>query len=196
MKNEEINGISSISGGEYGNITVNGIGKIKNSASVENIFVNGIMKAKAELSVGYMEVNGVMNCLSSLKCRSMNINGIINVKKSELNAENIKCDGMVKAKEAISADEINVCGVVKTKLLSGENIKIKKLDNLKKNKRYEKKCSKIENAECTYFEGENVKIKELHADSVILKGKSVVEKLYCRGSVECSPESKILQREE
>jgi len=207
MRTETIDGIGSIYGGEYDEITVDGVGTLKEDVTVNCLKVDGIFKSKGKISAQEIYIDGVARIFRNVKVRKVSIDGILKMRRARLYAEEITCGGIFTSNSEISADNINIDGVCSISRMYGDkiritwesggkiNYKIPAMSMFLINFYFGKKISKTHNLvkviECTELEASGLRAKEDRANKVKLGERCIIGKLYCDGEMEIDESCRI-----
>ncbi|HOJ11630.1 MAG TPA: hypothetical protein PK733_13695 [Clostridiales bacterium] len=199
MSSEKIEGIGSFYGGEYDSIAVEGIGKLKGDAAAKSVVVEGLFKGKGRLITDQMVVEGVARCFRNIKSKYTEINGVLKLRRADLNADKIVCDGIIVATREVSADEICIDGSCSVAKMYGDKITITNNINSWKDSKipikfmflmmlyFGRKISLshclVDILECTDLTASGLKSKIIRAGSVKLKDHCIVGKLICDGEI-------------
>jgi len=202
MKNERVDGIGSVYGGEYDTISFDGIGKLKGAATAKKVTVDGLFKGKGKLTTDEMLIDGIARVFRDIKAKNVVIDGILKLRRASLYACKITCDGIIIGNREVSADEIIVDGICSVSKMYGDNIILKNnqdkgigMQNLKVpvqlkpflklylGRDISTTHSIVDVLECTNLEAEDIKAKVIRANNVKLKGNCVVDKLFCDGEI-------------
>lgn len=199
MRKETIEGIGSCSGGDYEELVIEGIGKLKNNANINNLKINGMFKSKGKIISDIIEVNGTSKFLQDVKVQKIIIDGIVKLNTSSMNASRIVCDGIIVSKGEISADEVEIDGVCSIKSMYGDNIKIfaykdnkSRTTNINGNgivtkmifgRKISSEYAIVDNLECTTLVAEKLYCKELRVNDVKLYKNCHIDNLYCDGNI-------------
>ena len=199
MKNEEVDGIGSVFGGEYDTISFNGIGKLKGETVAKKVIVDGIFKGKGKLLTDELKIDGIARVFREIKAKKVVIDGLLKLRRASLNADAINCDGIMIGNREVCADQIFLDGLCSVTKMYGDQIvlkhNVKNLSNLKLStqlspffklyfgRKMSMTHSLVDVVECTNLEAEGIKSKIIRANKVRLKGGCVIDKLYCDGEV-------------
>ncbi len=205
MNNEKIDGIGTIHGGDYNDIIVGGMGKLKGSVTAGKVVVSGAFKSKGRLSVQEMYVDGFARIFKNIKTRKLVIKGTLKLRHADVNADSIYGEGLLTSTGAICADEININGYCTVKKMMGDNISIHNdlsgINKLVKGLRIltflyfgrgiHPGHSLVDQIECTGLTASGIKAKVVRADHVELGCDCIIDRLYCDGSMIIDPSCSI-----
>lgn len=181
MQDLKMEGVGSISGGEYDSVKVEGVCNCSSSIKAKEMSIEGVFNCAGELEVGYIYCEGVANT-SNIRAKRITVEGVLKVKgEGKLEAEEIRCDGVIKTSGEISADILNAEGCISAKEIVGDSIKIDSHNHGRHFLPFTKKTgSRVSLIEATTIELSNVE-----ADTV--NGKDIVIGPYCRiENIDCS----------
>jgi len=201
MKNEKVEGIGSVYGGEYDTISFEGIGKLKGDVTAKKVMVDGIFKGKGKITADEMGIDGIARIFRDIKAKSVKIEGILKLRRASLNADRVICEGIMVANRAVCADEIYVDGICSVSRMYGDNvilknnhdrikasgnflpIRLKPFIKLYFGRNVSFDYSLVDVLECTNLEAEGIKAKVIRANNVKLKNRCIVDKLFCDGEI-------------
>lgn len=199
MRNEKIEGIGSVHGGEYDVVAVEGVGKLKGEVTANKIAVEGLLKAKKPLKTGKLNVEGAGRFFGDVKAEEAKIEGLMKLRGASLYAREISCEGLLVCTKEVSADKITVDGICSVKRLFGDVVDIRseqgaveqiKGINLIKfcsgmyfGRRVSTRRSICDTLECTALSARRLEAEIVRANSVRLSDECKIGKLYCDGDI-------------
>ncbi len=204
MRSEKIEGIGSIRGGEFENIQIEGIGKLKGNAIAQSVSVEGLFKSKGKLETKSLRIEGIHRAFRDIKAKEVRIDGVLKLRRASLLADKIICMGVITCTNEINADELEIRGICSIANLYGDKVKVNYYSEAREKVRgiptqlslvmnmyFGRKVSfdhnSIDYVECTSLEASNTTFKTIHAQEVSLKDYCQVEKLYCDGKIDIDP---------
>ena len=190
MTDYRMEGICKISGGEFGSMTVDGVGTCTGNLKAENICINGVFKCHGTLEAGSINSDGTADFDSNIRAGKMNVDGVLSAKgDAKIEAEEIACNGVIRAKE-ISADIIKADGVINAKEITGDRISINSCGNLI-TKFFLKKFSHIDLIEATQIELNGVVAKSVNGKDIMIGPNCEIENLDCSGTLYIDKKSNV-----
>lgn len=207
MKNQKIEGIGSIGGGEIDTLTIEGIGKLKKKATINNLDIEGLFKCKATIDVDKLKIEGAARVFRDIKAKHVVIDGILKLRRAKIKSQKIICDGIIVCNKEISADEIHIDGVCSVANMYGDKITIKNkksglqqskiptsimpLVNLYFGRKLSLNYSPVDTIECTSLTASGLKSNIIRAHDVSLSENCIVNKLYCDGDINIDDSCKV-----
>lgn len=205
MNNEKIEGIGTIHGGDYNDIIVDGMGKLKGTVTAAKVVISGTFKAKGRLTAEEIYVDGFARIFKRIKAKKLIISGTLKLRHADVNADTVHGDGLLTSTGAICADEIRINGYCTVKKMMGDNISIHNdfnginklvkrlgvLTYLYFGRSIHFDHSLIDQIECTTLTASGIKAKIVHAGQVELGKGCIIDKLYCEGTMTIDPSSRI-----
>lgn len=192
MNNERISGIGSIHEGEYENINVDGMGKLKGSVKAGKIVVSGAFKSKGKITTDELRIDGLASIFRDVRAKNIVNKGTMKVRRASLQADFVHNEGLLSSTREISADEIKINGYCTIKKMVGDRITIASDFNMVDS--FVKKLhwlvylyfgrhinagySIVDQLECTNLIASDLKAKLVRAGSVQLKNCRI-KRLYC-----------------
>lgn len=202
MSNEKVDGIGSILAGEYDVIEVDGIGKLKGNATARQVLIEGLFKSKGKLISNEITINGVARIFRDVKVKKITSDGIVKIRKANLYADEIICQGLITSTDEVSADIINIDGICSISRMYGDTIHIKNdktqikikgekrfieysihLGRLYLGRKISENHSIVDQLECTNLEASGLHSKVVRAGNVKLSDGCEIHRLYCDGDI-------------
>lgn len=203
MKKSSIDGIGSMYGGEYEDITVDGIGKLKSSAKARNVKIDGIFKGKGRIDTDSFTCDGIARVFRDIKARNVRIEGIMKLRRAKLEADSITSNGIIICNREVSADKIFIDGACFISRMYGDTITIRHKQNWNDDSRMPSRFrtllklyfgrtislthSLVDVVECTRLEAVGIKSKTIKANYVKLGEGCIVDHLECDGEMDIHP---------
>lgn len=193
-----IDGIGSIGTGEYEQIKIDGIGKIKGDVSAACVNADGMLKIKGRVQTGELNIDGIARCFRDIKAKKADIDGILKMRRCSLDTDELKCDGAVVCTREINADSVTVHGMCSVNRICGDRIEllhdskssekgshktILRLGRLYFGRRISFDYNIADEIECTSLTAEKLKAKIIRSGEVTLTKGCVIDRLYCEGKI-------------
>lgn len=119
-----INGTGTLSGGAYGKVSVNGMGKCDGMIRAEQIQINGTFTCPGVLGAEKIGVNGSFTCEGDVNADHIKVDGRMKC-SGALTAVRVDVDGMTEVRGDVYAGELDVDGSLKVSALKLEAQNIK-----------------------------------------------------------------------
>lgn len=188
MDNYKLNGFGKFSGGEYYDVTINGIGTLNGELNCNSLNVNGVFTSNNLIRVkNEISINGRVRFNENVKCSKLVLQGIMKCNEN-LEAEEVKIEGILTVEKEMNVGSIEISSArFSIRELHADIIKINDLHKIRTfNKMYE-----IGEIECTSIEADSLKCKKISAGNVKL-GKNVeVELVEYSDTVDIDPRAKV-----
>ena len=188
MDNYKLNGIGKFEGGEFFNVTINGVGTLINDLNCENLDINGMFKSKGMIKTkNKIDINGSAKFIENVKCSDLTLQGSAKFEKN-LEAENVKIEGLLTVDGELNVGNIEISSTCfSIKELHADTILINDLYKMRTfTKMYE-----IGEVECTSIEANALKCKKISASHVKL-GKNVeIELVEYSESIDIDPRANV-----
>ncbi|MFC5402996.1 hypothetical protein [Cohnella soli] len=203
-----INGVSTASGGNYGEVKIDGVGTVEGNVSAEFIDANGMTKIRGSLMANQLDfdgmvrvdgdiiaknsvIDGYVTVKGSIKAEQFAINGVLNV-TGECEFESLEATGAFDFKGFVNAGNMNVLlqGRGKATDIGVESITVRKIKRSAWSKLWTWAVPKfIPELHVGSIEGDNVDIEYTEAE--VVRGNRVYIGKGCRvGLVEYRTELK------
>jgi cytoskeletal protein CcmA (bactofilin family) len=190
MYDYNMEGIGKINGGEFGTVTVDGVGTCTEDLKAETIRVNGVFKCRGTLEAGFMQTDGTAEVNAYIRAKKMVVEGMLTVRgEGKIEAGEIECEGMIKAGE-ISADIINADGFINAREIVGDRIVIRSHSN-RIAQFFTKRFSHIELIEATNIEIHGVVAKAVNGQNIVIGPNCIIDSVDCSGTLTVHDSSSI-----
>ncbi|MDF2589373.1 MAG: hypothetical protein K0S41_3214 [Anaerocolumna sp.] len=203
MRTEKIEGIGSISGGEYDRVEIEGVGSIKGDMKAAVLYIDGVCKCHGTIESSEFICSGVANLSKSIRAKNIKIDGVVNQGRANIEADDIFCDGVLLSSGEISADRILVDGCVSTPEMYGDNIKIihcvKSNVNIKipnffgifGGRKNISQFSCVDVIEATNLELHGVKAKSVSGNTILIGPNCEIDQVECNGILKIHSSAKV-----
>ncbi len=205
MNNEKIGGIGSIHGGDYDDIFVEGLGKLKGSVTARKVVVSGAFKSKGYLTTEELQVDGLARIFKSIKTKRLVVKGTLKLRHADLNADLVYGEGLLTSTGCVCADEIILSGYCTIKKMTGDRISIhNNLNGINKimkslrilsilyfGRSISPGHSLVDQIECTNLIASGIKSRVVRAGHVELGKDCIIDRLYCDGDMVIDPTCRI-----
>ncbi|WP_066716099.1 hypothetical protein [Clostridium sp. Marseille-P299] len=199
MHSQTIEGVGSISGGEYDRIGIEGVGNSKGDIIVKELDIEGVFKSSGKIKADSIQCEGVAELSDDVRANKLIIEGVMKLSKNaKLEAEEIICDGCMYTKSEISTDRLYVDGCIKAQEIFGEEIIINskssvtsKINSLLKNinesfaifGNAKKSSSKADLIEATTVTIHNTQVREINGANITIGENCEVDHVDCTGTL-------------
>jgi cytoskeletal protein CcmA (bactofilin family) len=182
MTDYRMEGICKINGGEFGTMTVDGIGTCTGDLKVESICINGVFKCQGAVEAGTLKSDGTADFDSSIRAGKIHVDGVLNVKgDTKIEAEEVVCNGVIRAEE-ICADIVRADGAINAREITGDRIRINSCAPLIA-RFFMRKFSHIDLIEATQVELTGVIAKSVNGKDIRIGPNCEIENLDCNGTL-------------
>lgn len=193
MRDYAIQGIGTMSGGEFNRLDVEGVGTNYGDIVAEKITIEGVFKSTGNINAQMIECEGVADFTGNIRTKHLLMEGVLNIKDlGKIEAEQITGEGCINAKSDINADCIKLRGCVNAKAIYGDQIEIDSKEvnfsTFKKilqkiNLSDKSKASNIEVVEATTINLTGVCAKEVNGHDIIIGPFCEIGKVDCTGTL-------------
>lgn len=104
-----IDGVGSISGGEYQEFSIDGVGNVNGELKVKELDINGVGKFKGVVKAKSIEINGVAKFLEDTSCEKLQVDGSGNFKEN-LKVSSIVVNGSARVDKMIQGEKADIEG--------------------------------------------------------------------------------------
>lgn len=182
MQDFSMEGVSKMNGGEFGKIRVDGVGSCTGDLKAESLTVDGTFKCDGTVDTGLLRCDGAAAFTSNIRAKQIDVNGVINVKSGiRIEAEHIKCDGVINVNGEISADVIRADGCIKAKEIVGDQIYI----NTHIHRFFHSifKLSQVDLIEATSIELHGVRAQSVNGKDIVIGPHCRIDSIDCSGTL-------------
>lgn len=183
MQNFIMEGIGKISGGEFETITVKGVSTCSNNIKTENMRIEGVFNCSGDVETGLLYCKGVADFKANIRAKKLTVEGVLSVRgDSKIEAEEIICDGVIKASGEISTDIMKADGCVEAKEIVGDYIKINSRYQVNRFMRFFSETkSNVKLIEATTIELTGVTADAVNGRDITIGPNCRIDKLECNG---------------
>ncbi|MEG0377761.1 MAG: hypothetical protein RR614_04705 [Eubacterium sp.] len=197
MENKRIEGFGTLSGGEYNNVRIEGIGQCKNDLKVQNLRIEGTFNCSGKLDAVHLHCEGIAEFEESITAKKIITEGFLQVKKgTAIEADEIFCDGFIKIDGQISADVITADGCINAREIVGDAIVIHSHVARKISRllffNFSKITSKADLIEATTIVLDGVKAKKVSGNNIVIGPGCQIEYLDCSGQLHIDKNAVVL----
>ena len=194
-----IDGVVTFPGGKYEELHVSGVCTAEGPIEADSLTIDGVFTAKSDVSVGKLDCDGVTTIEGNLRAKKADIDGVTTVNGSNVEADHIKCDGVLSAKNQISADLIEAEGFINAKEIVGDRIVIRSFRKSTFFNLYLKiketfmgpDFSKIDLIEATTIELRGVRAKEVNGQNIVIGPACIIDRVDCSGALTIDADAKV-----
>lgn len=184
MAVNKIGGVSTIGGGNYDELVINGVitcnGDLTaTSANIDGVVtVNGMVEAKEGIELG-----GVLTVTGKVKGKDIRVDGVCTI-RDNVEADHVFCKGVITVQEQISADLVEGKGLLSAKEIVGEKINVH-CDTKKRHVFFKKshELCKIGMIEATEIDIDGIQAKTVNGHNVTIGSDCIVENVDCSGTL-------------
>lgn len=188
MQDIKIDGISTLQGGEYQKVTVDGVVKCRDNLKAEELHIDGIFRCNGTVEAGTIDCDGIAKIEGNIKARHFKIDGILKIADgTRLEAETIACDGLIKINGEISADSVKVNGYIKAKEIVGDSIAIRS----RRPRIFSSKKTRIDLIEATTEELRGVSADTVNGRDVTIGPGCRINRIDCSGTLSVDRSAKV-----
>jgi cytoskeletal protein CcmA (bactofilin family) len=189
MQDFKIDGVGKIGGGEYGRLTIDGLGACEGDLKAEALLVDGTFTSRGALTAGSFVCDGLAKFYGNMKVDKIEVDGMLSVKGgTKVEATEIFCDGFISLDGEMSADRIEADGSISAREIVGDRIRI-----LSRHHGFAifSRRSRIELIEATEVEISGVIAREVNGKVVTIGPDCRIDLVDCSGSLYVSPRARV-----
>ena len=197
--NSRIDGVVTCQGGVYGNLSIDGVCRIEGDLEAESLDIDGVCTCTGNVSARVFDCDGVLTVQGNLRVGKADVDGVVTVEGDKIEADEIKCVGVVNVTGEISADIINANGKINAEAIVGDHITIRsywkhgfaKLFIWIGERFSEKNLSVVDLIEGTTVELRGVRAKSVNGHDVSIGRNCEIERVDASGRLYIDPTSRV-----
>ena len=194
-----IEGVVTFPGGEFDMLRIDGVCTAEGSIEANSVNINGVFTARRDVYANELDCDGVVTIDGNLRMKKADINGVVTVHGDKVEADFIRCDGVLTAEKQVSADIIEAQGFVNAKEIVGDRIRIGsfrkssifKLFMKIKETMTNSDFSKIDLIEATTIELRGVRAKNVNGHDVTIGPACIIDRVDCSGTLSIDETAKV-----
>ncbi|BCN31376.1 hypothetical protein [Anaeromicropila herbilytica] len=197
MRDISIEGVGSVSGGEYNKISIEGVGSISDDIKAVEIYIEGVFNCNGRIESDFISCEGVATMNEAIRANRIDISGVMTLKEANLEAKTINCEGVIKSNAEISADKTVVDGCIKAAEIVGDEViishtpgrasrGIRKLFGISS-----ENLSSIGLIEATTIRINDAKVKIVNGENITIGEYCEVDDIDCTGKLLIHPRAKV-----
>ncbi|MDF2483971.1 MAG: hypothetical protein K0R46_139 [Herbinix sp.] len=205
MNNEKIEGVGTVHEGEYNDIIIDGMGKLKGTVTAKKVLVSGAFRSKGSLVAEEVNIDGIGRIFRNIKTDKLVVDGMLKIRRAEVNADSVYCEGLLSSTGSICADDININGYCTVRKMMGDSVTINNdssgVNKLVKKLRFVSflyfgrkiniEYCLVDRIDCTRLVANGLKAKVVHTENARLGSNCRIDRLYCDGPMVIDPSCKI-----
>ena len=191
----KIKSVSTIGGGKYEELVIDGVVTVNGDLEAEVISVNGVVSFNGALeSKSSIKIEGVVTANDKLRAKLVDVNGVVTIHK-DVEADHVTIHGVVTAKGQVSADLVESWGMFSAEEVVGDKVIIH-CDKKKKatiggllrfGRDVHKELPKVGTIEATEIDVDGIRANNLNGHNIVIGPNCVVENVDCTGRLSIAP---------
>jgi cytoskeletal protein CcmA (bactofilin family) len=210
MNDIKIDGRGTMNGGTYGDVRVNGSGDCDGDILAQSVEINGMFKCRGAIEAKSFVCDGTTALYDSLTADRIDVDGAFKIEgdggiraktidcdgamrlkgNGNIEADTIRCDGFISTEGEVSADKMDINGMLKAREIVGDEIKIRSHMN-KFIKHFFSKYSEVGLIEATTVDVSGVLAKSVSGHNVRIGPKCMIDHVICNGTLSISKKAEI-----
>ncbi|MCC8023042.1 MAG: hypothetical protein LIO46_04585 [Clostridiales bacterium] len=185
--------LGKIAGGEYGRITVDGVGKCDGSLKARYLEIDGTFSCTGSVRTEEMHCDGVSDFKGDVYAKELEVDGVLKVAQGcNLEGGVIQCDGVLNVGGQLSADRLKAEGVVVAREIVGDEIDVcSMVRGLSFKKLMGRKDSWADLIEATHIRLSGMAAKQVNGQYIDIGPGCVIENLDCSGTLHIDPAAQV-----
>ena len=194
-----VEGVMVFGGGEFDALRVKGICTSEGPIQAGRLDVNGVFTAQGNVHADDFICEGIVTIEGNLRVKKANIEGVTTVQGDKVEADRIRCGGVLTVGNQLSADLIEADGFINAREIVGDRIYIRSyrrggIFNVLTKVREaftDLDYSKIDLIEATTIELRGVRAKSVNGQDIKIGPYCVIDRVDCSGLLEIDPGAKV-----
>ena len=190
----KIKSVSTIGGGKYEELVIDGVVTVNGDLEAEVISVNGVVSFNGALeSKSSIKIEGVVTANDKLRAKLVDVNGVVTIHK-DVEADHVTIHGVVRAKGQVSADLVESHGVFSAEEVVGDKVlihcdeKSKNISGLFRFGRHVRKdLPKVGTIEATEIDVDGIRVDNVNGHNIVIGSSCIVENVDCTGRLSIAP---------
>ncbi|MFC5530066.1 hypothetical protein [Cohnella yongneupensis] len=213
-----VNGVSTAAGGTYGNVKIDGVGKVSGDIDAKTIKANGVIRmngaVKAEemdcdgkltvggnLAVGRIRLDGLVSVKGIMSGEHLDLHGLINV-KGDCEIEKFDGEGVFEVDGLLSVGTLNIKlqGRAKAREIGVESMVIRQVPRSVWSKLWSWMSTKfVPELQATTIEGDDIdleytKAQVVRGNRVVIGKGCVIDRVEYKTELKVNPGATIKER--
>lgn len=190
MQDLKIDGYAKITGGDYGNVSIDGMATCDGDITAVRLTVDGMLKSEGSLDAKTLDCDGMTKVRGAVRAGKMSIDGMLTVRGGKIEADEIECDGLITVNGEISADVIKADGCIDACEITGDSIYIRSRRHIFF-PFFRGRKSRIKLIEATTVELRGVESESVNGTNVRIDWGCRIESVDCSGTLWISPGARV-----
>lgn len=194
MAENKIHGVTTVGGGQYEELVVNGVITVNGDLAAQSINVDGVVTVNGGLeSESFIKVDGVVTVNGKMRAQFVDVDGVVSINE-DVEADHVKIDGVVSSKAQISADLVEGRGVINAEEIVGEKVILHcehKKRHLFSLGRKDRDKPRVGTIEATEIDVDGIRVENLNGHNITIGPQCVVENVDCSGTLRIAPEAQV-----
>ena len=186
-----VDGVVVFPGGNFDELSINGVCTSEGPIEANLIDIDGVFTTSSDIRATSIDCNGVVTIHGNLRVKKADIDGVVTVRGASVEADYIKCDGLLTAEGQVSADIIEAEGFINAREIVGDRITIgsfRKAGLLKffikvREAFTDKDFSKVDLIEATTIELRGVQAKTVSGHNIVIGPACIINRVDCTGTL-------------
>lgn len=197
MRDISIEGVGRVQGGEYGKVSVEGVGSINDDIKAVEVHIEGVFTCNGKIESDFISCEGVATLNAPIRANRIDISGVMTLKEATLEAKTITCEGVITTNTEISADKTIVDGCINAAEIVGEEVIISQTSGGKKHnfRRFfgitSNNYSKVGLIEATNIRINDVKVKTVNGENITIGEFCEIDVIDCTKRLVIHPRAKV-----
>ena len=196
MQKTKFDGILNISGGQYDELSIDGVCNCSGDIKAELLDLDGILNCEGALDVTRIDCDGVANIKGNIRSEVLEVDGAVNIgyktSHTKVEATEIHCNGVIACTGTaeISADLIEAEGFINATEIVGERVVIRSKRSILM-RWLQNRFSKVDTIEATTIELHDVTARVVNGHELHIGPNCVIEHLDCSGTLYIDPTATV-----
>ena len=194
-----IEGVVTFPGGRFDELRIDGVCTSDGSIEANRLDINGVFTAKGDVLAEKFDCDGIVTIEGNLRVKKADIDGVTTIQGEKVEADYIKCDGVLTARNQVSADVIEADGFINAREIVGDSIRIRSFRKSGIFKLFLKvkevfgnpDFSKIDLIEATTIELRGVRAMAVNGQDIVIGPACIIDRVDCSGSLRIDSDATV-----
>ncbi|MCL1846652.1 MAG: hypothetical protein FWF91_01635 [Coriobacteriia bacterium] len=194
-----IDGVVIFPGGSFDELSINGVCTSEGPIEANLIDIDGVFTASSDIRADSIDFDGVVTIHGNLRVKKADVDGVVTVRGVKVEADYIKCDGILTAESQVSADVIEAEGFINAREIVGDRITIRSFRKaglfkfvMKVREAFtDKDFSRVDLIEATRIELRGVRAKTVSGQDIIIGPACIIDRVDCTGTLSVDPDATV-----
>lgn len=194
MAKQKISGVSTVNGGTYEELRIDGVITCNGDVNAQFIEIDGVVTINGKLtSSSSIDIDGVVTVKQAVRAKTVNVDGVCTI-KGNVEADEVHAKGVISSSGQISADLVEGNGTISAEEIVGEKVILHcemKHRHLFGRAFRERDLPEVRLIEATEIDIDGIHCHNLNGHNITIGPQCVVENVDCSGILSIAPGASV-----